>query len=200
MYEFLKIFSNLFLWNMNRKYGYRKDFVSENCLKSNKTLQCGLLSHNCYQKAAEVMTLVLWTQHLHMEITQPWLPEKSQVKIQNNEHEIMKILWILALFCHGLQGQIRPRDQMTIMEIINATEQLSEVNFGYFVDKIEFLNSGFFQFAKVLRFGGLHQAFLERPITLFAPTNDAMRKFKGRKDENHELGYSQIRSNTWIRK
>ena len=78
---------------------------------------------------------------------------------------------------------------MTIMEIINATEQLSEVNFGHFVDKIEFLNSGFFQFAKVLRFGGLHQAFLERPITLFAPTNDAMRKFKGRKDENLALNH-----------
>ena len=47
-----------------------------------------------------------------------------------------------------------------------------------------------FQFAKILRYAGLHQAFLDRPITLFVPTNDAMFKYKGKiRDENLALNH-----------
>ena len=46
-----------------------------------------------------------------------------------------------------------------------------------------------FQFGKILKYVGLHQAFLNRPITLFIPTNDAMKKYKGVKDENLALNH-----------
>ena len=45
------------------------------------------------------------------------------------------------------------------------------------------------QFGQVLRYAGLHQAFLDRTITLFIPTNDAMSKYKGKKDENLALNH-----------
>ena len=41
----------------------------------------------------------------------------------------------------------------------------------------------------MLRYAGLHQAFLDRTITLFVPTNDAMLKYKGKKDENLALNH-----------
>ena len=47
----------------------------------------------------------------------------------------------------------------------------------------------FLQFAKLIRTPGLHQAFMERSITLLVPTNEAFLKFKGKKDENLALNH-----------
>lgn len=58
----------------------------------------------------------------------------------------------------------------SIMEIINSTDQLSE-------------------FRRLLALEGLHRAFLDRTVTVFAPTNDAMVRFKGRKIENLALNH-----------
>lgn len=83
---------------------------------------------------------------------------------------MVSYLIFLSLIGPLLGQQPRARDQMNLMEIINATEQLSE-------------------FAKVLKYPGLHQAFLDRPITLFVPTNQAMLKYRGKRDENLALNH-----------
>ncbi len=36
---------------------------------------------------------------------------------------------------------------------------------------------------------GLHKAFLDRAVTLFAPNNQAMRRFRGRRNENLILNH-----------
>ena len=41
-----------------------------------------------------------------------------------------------------------------------------------------------FQFGKVLQYYGHHQVFLDRPITLLVPTNEAMLKYKGKRQDN----------------
>ena len=45
------------------------------------------------------------------------------------------------------------------------------------------------QFARVLEIDGLHKAFLDRQVTLFAPTNDALRRHAGRHTENLILNH-----------
>jgi len=79
------------------------------------------------------------------------------------------ILGFVLLLNHATLGQ-QDGDEMSLMDIINATEQLSE-------------------FGKVLRYYGHHQVFLDRPITLLAPTNEAMLKYKGKRGENLALNH-----------
>ena len=55
-------------------------------------------------------------------------------------------------------GRVEERD---IMQIILGRQDLSE-------------------FAEILQMEGLHRAYLDRQVTLFAPTNDALRAFGGR--------------------
>ena len=46
---------------------------------------------------------------------------------------------------------------------------------------IMFMYISHFQFGKVLQYYGHHQVFLDRPITLLVPTNEAMLKYKGKR-------------------
>ena len=45
------------------------------------------------------------------------------------------------------------------------------------------------EFAEVLRQDGLHKSFFQRQVTLFAPSNEAMRRYRGRRDENLALNH-----------
>ena len=45
------------------------------------------------------------------------------------------------------------------------------------------------QFAEVLNLEGLHKAFLDRAVTVFAPNNYAMQRFRGRRNENLVLNH-----------
>lgn len=46
-----------------------------------------------------------------------------------------------------------------------------------------------FKFSKLLEIDGLHQAFLARQVTLFAPTDSALRKYDGPRNENLILNH-----------
>ena len=53
-----------------------------------------------------------------------------------------------------------------------------------------------FQFTNLLqRTRGIHQAYLDNYVTVFAPSNDAMNQYQGLQDENfilHHMGNTDI--------
>ena len=75
---------------------------------------------------------------------------------------ILPLFLLLSLATERSSPQQLSRvEERDIMQIILGRPDLSE-------------------FAEILQMDGLHRAYLDRQLTLFAPTNDALRTFGGR--------------------
>ena len=71
------------------------------------------------------------------------------------------ILLLLSAADRSSSQQLSRVEERDIMQIILGRNDLSE-------------------FAEILQMDGLHRAYLDRQLTLFAPNNDAIRAFGGR--------------------
>ena len=71
------------------------------------------------------------------------------------------LLLLLSVTERSCPQQLSRVEERDIMQIILGRQDLSE-------------------FAEILQMDGLHRAYLDRQLTLFAPTNDAIRAFGGR--------------------
>ena len=74
---------------------------------------------------------------------------------------ILSLLLLLSAAERSSPQQLSRVEERDIMQIILGRQDLSE-------------------FAEILQMEGLHRAYLDRQVTLFAPTNDALRAFGGR--------------------
>ena len=91
---------------------------------------------------------------------------------------------LITLLLHVTEGK------NSILQELEKLNQYSQVrNTKY---QLRFKWTFFLQFLNLLKSSrGVHTAYLENYVTVFAPSNDAMNKYKGSKDENfilHHMG------------